>query len=162
MRTLIISILLYACETWTLTIELQRRVIKVMEMRCYRRRLHISYKDHITNEIVCTEIQTATGPYEDLLTTVKKRKLRWFGHVTRSSGLCKKVLQGTVPGKRKMGRQRKRWEDNIKEWTGLDFSNSQRAAEDRQRWKKIVADVSSGAPTTLMVPGHSTVRYSMG
>ena len=91
MRTLIISILLYACETWTLTIELQRR-IKAVEMRCYRRLLHISYKDHITNEIVCTKIQTAIGPYEDLLTTVKKRKLRWYGHVTRSSGLCKQVL----------------------------------------------------------------------
>ena len=68
------------------------------------------------------------------------------------SGLCKKVLQGTVPGKRKRGRQKKRWEDNIKEWTGLDFNSSQIAAEDRQRWKKIVADVRSGAPTTLMVP----------
>ena len=123
-------------------------------MRCYRRLLHISYKDHITNEIVCTQIQTAIGPYEDLQTTVKKRKLRWYGHETRSNGLCKKVLQGTVLGKRKRGRQKKRWEDNIKEWTGLDFNNSQRAAEDRQRWKKIVADVSSGAPTTQMVPGH--------
>ena len=71
MRTLVISILLYACETWTLTIELQRR-IKAVEMRCYRRLLHMSYKDHITNEIVCTKIQTAIGPYEDLLTTVEK------------------------------------------------------------------------------------------
>ena len=127
---------------------------KAVEMRCYRRLLHISYKDHITNEIVCKKIQAAIGPYEDILTTVKKRKLRWFGHVIRSSGLCKKVVQGTVPGKRKRGRQKKRWEDNIREWTGLDFNSSQRAAEDRQRWQKIVADVSSGAPTTLMVPGH--------
>ena len=71
MRTLIISILLYACETWTLTIELQKR-IKAVEMRCFRRLLHISYKDHITNEIVCKKIQTAIGPYEDILTTVKK------------------------------------------------------------------------------------------
>ena len=36
-----------------------------------------------------------------LLTLVKKRKLRWFGHVSRSSGLAKKILQGTVKGKRK-------------------------------------------------------------
>ena len=57
-----------------------------------------------------------------------------------------------VPGKRKRGRQKKRWEDNIKKWTGLDFNSSQRAAEDRQRWQKSVADVSSGAHTTLMVP----------
>ena len=161
MRTLIISILLYACETWT--IELQRR-IGAVEMRCYRRLLHISYKDHITNEIVCKKIQAAIGPYEDILTTVEKRKLRWFGHVIRSSGLCKMIVQGSVPGKRKRGRQKKRWED-IREWTGLDFNSSQRSAEDRQssqrsaedcrRWQKIVADVSSGAPTTPMVPGHS-------
>ena len=71
MRTFIISILLYACETWTLTIELQRR-IKAVEMRCYRRLLHISYKDHITTEIVCKKIQAAIGPYEDILPTVKK------------------------------------------------------------------------------------------
>ena len=125
-----------------------------MEMRCYRRLLHISYKDHITSEIVCKKIQAANGPYEDILTTVKKRKLRWFGHVIGSSGLCKKVVQGTVPGKRKRERQKKRWENNIREWTGLDFNNSQRAAEDRQRWQNSVADVSSGAPTTLMVPGR--------
>ena len=46
-----------------------------MEMRCYRRLLNISYKDHITNEIVCKKIQAAIGPYEDrpsILTTVKK------------------------------------------------------------------------------------------
>ena len=69
-RTLIIYILLYACETWALTIELQRR-INAVEMRCYRRRLHISYKDHIKNERVCKKIQAAIGPYEDILTTVK-------------------------------------------------------------------------------------------
>ena len=39
------SIFLYACESWTLTAELQRR-IQAMEMRCYRKILHISYKDH--------------------------------------------------------------------------------------------------------------------
>ena len=65
MRTLIISIILYACEPWTLTIDLQRE-IKAVEMRCYRRLLHISYKDHITNEIVCKKTQAAIGPYEDI------------------------------------------------------------------------------------------------
>ena len=142
MCTLIISILLYACKTWTLTIEFQR-MIKAVEMRCYRRLLHISYKDHITNEIVCKKIQAAIGPYEDILKTVK---LRWFGHVIRSSGLCKKIVQGTVAGKRKRGRQKKRWDDNIREKTGLDFNASQRAAEDRQRWKMIVALMSTVVP----------------
>ena len=77
-----------------------------------------------------------------ILTLVKKRKLRWFGHVSRSSGLAKTILQGTVKGKRKRGRQKKRWEDNIKEWTGMDFASSTRAAENRSRWKGIVANSS--------------------
>ncbi len=46
-------------------------------------------------------------------------------------------------------------EDNIRMWTGLDFNNCQRAAEDRKRWQKIVADVNSGAPSTLVVPVHN-------
>ena len=69
-------------------------------------------------------------------------KLRWFGHVSRSSGLAKTILQGTVKGKRKRGRQKKRWEDNNKEWTGVDFVSSTRAAENRPRWKGIVANSS--------------------
>ena len=97
-------------------------------MRCYRRLLNISYKDHVTNEGVRRKIQAAIGEYDELLTLVKKRKLRWFGHVSRSSGLAKTILQGTVKGKRKRGRQKKRWEDNNKEWTGMDFASSTRAA----------------------------------
>ena len=141
MRSLVISIFLYACESWTLTAELEKRT-QAFEMRCYRRLLNISYKDHVTNEEVRRKIQAAIGEYDKLLTLVKKRKLRWFGHVSRSSGLAKTILQGTVKGKRKRGRQKKRWEDNIKEWTGMDFASSTRAAENRSRWKGIVANSS--------------------
>ena len=80
--------------------------------------MNISYKDHVTNEEVRRKIQAAIGEYDELLTLVKKRKLRCFGHVSRSSGLEKTILKGSVKGKRKRGRQKKRWEDNIKEWTG--------------------------------------------
>ena len=57
----------------------------------------------------------------------KRRKLQWYGHVSRSSGLAKTILLGTVKGGRRQGRQRKRREDNIREWTGPEFSKSQRA-----------------------------------
>ena len=109
-----------------------------MEMWCYRRILHISYKDHVTNEEVRAKIQQTIGPHEDL-TTVKRRKLQWYGHVSRSLGLAKTILQGTVIGGRRQGRQRKRWEDNIREWTGLEFGMSQRAVENREKWRKLVA-----------------------
>ena len=103
MRFLVISIFLYACELWTLTAELEKRT-QAFEMRCYRMLLNISYKDHVTNKEVHRKIQAAIGEYYELLTLVKKRKLRWFGHVSMSSGLAKTILQGTV-GKRKGGRQ---------------------------------------------------------
>ena len=53
-----------------------------MEMRCYRKILHISYKDHITNEEVNAKIQQAIGPHKDHLTIVKRRKLQWYGFAT--------------------------------------------------------------------------------
>ena len=42
----------------------------------------------------------------------------------------------------RQGRQRKRWEDNIREWTGLEFAKSQRAVENREKWRKLVAKSS--------------------
>ena len=42
-----------------------------------------------------------------------------------------------MKGKRRRGRQKKRWEDNIKEWTGTDFASSTRAAENNTRWRII-------------------------
>ena len=118
MRTRILSTFLYACESWTLTAEIERR-IQALEMRCYRRLLNISYKDHVTKEEVCNRIQIAIGVHDDLLTMVKKRKLKWYSHISRSSGMAKTILQGTVKGARRRGRQKKRWEDNIKKWMGM-------------------------------------------
>ena len=115
---------------------------KAMEMRCYCKILHISYKDHVTNEEVCANIQQAIGPHKDLLMIVKKCKLQWYGHVSRSSGLVKAILQGTVEGGKRQGRQRKRWEDNFREWTGLEFAKLQRAMENREKRRKLVAKSS--------------------
>ena len=62
--SLVTSTFLYACESWTLTADLQRR-IQAMEMRWYRKVLRTSYKDHITNEEVRAKILQAIGPHED-------------------------------------------------------------------------------------------------
>ena len=96
----------------------------------------------MTNDEVLNTTQNAVGVRDDLLTMRKKRKLRWYGHISRSSGMAKTILQGTVQGARRRGRQKKRWEDNIKEWTGMGFGDSMRAAEDSEGWKGIVATSS--------------------
>ena len=64
MRSLVTAVFLYACESWTLTAELQTR-IQAMEMWCHLKILRISYKDHVTNVEVLAKIQQAIGPHED-------------------------------------------------------------------------------------------------
>ena len=91
MRSLVTSFFLDACEPWILTAVLQRR-IQAMEMKYYCKILHISNKDHVTNEEVSAKIQQATGPHEDLLTIVKSHKLQWYGHVSHSSGLALSLI----------------------------------------------------------------------
>ena len=112
-------------------------------MKCYCKILRISFNDHVTNEEARAKVQQAIRPHEDL-TTVKRRKLQWYGHVSHSSGLAKTILQGTVKRGRggRRGRQRKRLEDNIREWTGLEFAKSQTAMDNRERWRKLVAKSS--------------------
>ncbi|GFO37456.1 retrovirus-related pol polyprotein line-1 [Plakobranchus ocellatus] len=139
------SIFLYACESWTLNADIERRI---RAMRCYRRLLGISYKDHTTNEEVSRRTVNAIGPHVDLLTIVRQRKLKWYGHTTRSSGLAKTIMQGTVNGGRWRGRQKKRREDNIREWTGFELRNTLRKAEDREEWKAVVRR-SSAAPRRI-------------
>ena len=112
--------------------------------------LHISYKDHVTSKEVCA-IQQAIGPHEDILTIIKRHKLQWYGHVTCSSGLAKTILQGTGKGGRRQGRQKKRWEDNIRKRTGLESPKSWRTVEKREKWRELV--VKYGAPTTLTAKG---------
>ena len=76
------------------------------------------------------------------------------------SGLAKTTLQGTVKGKRNGGRQKKMWEDNIKEWTGMDFASSTKAAENRTRWKESVANSSvvPRRPSKIMVQNRNRNR----
>ena len=137
MRALVITIFLYACATWTLTAELQKR-IQSLEFRCFRKILGISYKDRVTNEHVRKTTIKHIGPYEDLLATVKRRKLKWYGHVTRSGGLTKVILQGTVEGRRRRGRPKKSWIDNIAEWTGKSFTETHAMAHNRQEWRDLM------------------------
>ena len=82
-------------------------------MRCHRRILNISYKDHVTSKEIRRKIQAVIGEYDELLILVKKRKLKGFGYVSVSPDLAKIMLQGTVKGKRRKGRWKERWEDII-------------------------------------------------
>ena len=133
-----------------------------MEIRCYRKILHISYKDLVTNEEVHARIQEAIGPHEDLLTTVKRRKLLWYGHVSRSSGLAKTILQGTVKGGRRQGREKKETEKEVgRQHQGMDRPGVRQVPEGSGKQRKIEetgCEVICGAPTILAVKGQVKVK----
>ena len=105
------------------------------------------YEVYATTRLIQRPCYQRGSPYQDPAgsrTTRRspRRKLQWYGHVFRSSGLAKTILQGTVKGGRRQGRKRKRWEDNIREWKGLEFAKSQRAVENRKKWRKLVVKSS--------------------
>ena len=100
-----------------------------MKMRCYRRLPNISYTEPVTHEEVRNRSKHAIGPYEDLLTTVKIRRVEWYDHVSRFSGLSKTILQGTVNVGRRRGVQKK---------AGMSISESLRASKDRQEWREMI------------------------
>ena len=64
--------------------------------------------------------------------------------------LAKMILQGTAKGKniKQVEVEGRRWEDSVKEWSGMDFASQARTAEDRIKWKGIVSQ-SSAIPKTF-------------
>ena len=90
---------------------------------------------------------------EDLLTIVKRRELQSYGHVSRSSGLAKTILQGTVKGGRRQCKQRKRWEDKHQ---GMDRPGVRQVPDGNGEHGKRAetgCEIICGAPTTLAVKG---------
>ena len=106
-------------------------------MRCNLRLLNISYKDQITNEEVRRKIQADIGEYDELLTDTNmvwpRHKIFWFS---------KDNPTGHNERKRRRGREKKKWEENIKDWTGMDFASSTMAAENMPRRKWIITNAS--------------------
>ena len=136
-KSLIISVLSYGCESWTLLKSHEKR-LHAFDMKALRRILNIPWHHYKTNEYVMRLAEDLAGPIEPAIITIKRRKLQWFGHVIRHPSLANTILQGWVTGARKQGRQRKQWLDNILEWTGLGVEEALRVAELRHTWRKMV------------------------
>ena len=120
-----------------------------MEMRCNRKILCISYKDHFTNEEAHAMIQQVIGPHKGFLTIVKRHKLQWYGHVSHSSGLAKTILQDTVKG----GEKTRQTEEEVgRQHQGMDrpgVHQVQEGSGEQGKMDKTGCEVTCGAPTTL-------------
>jgi len=124
---------MYGCESWTSNAA-DRNRLNAFEMVMHRRMMRISWTEHRTNNSILQELEPACRLLE-----VKRRKLRYFGHVVRADNLCTYVLHGIVAGKRRRGRPRRRWTDDIKQWTGIPVAECVQLAKDRSAWRALVS-----------------------
>ena len=114
--------------------------------------LHISYKDHVTNEKVRAKIQQAIGPHEDLMTIVKRRKLQCYGRFPfiRSG-------QNHLARHSERGKKTKQTEEEVRRQNqGMDRPGVRQVPDgsgEQGKMEKTGCKIICGAPTTLAVKG---------
>ena len=140
MKAYIWSILLYGCECWTLTKDTQRR-LEAVEIWFIRRIMRVSWTEKKTNE----EVMGMAGYSRSLLNTIYKRQLKFFGHIMRSDGLEKCLMQGKIIGRKDRGRQRMKLTDNLIRITAKHGVRTTidliKMTECREDWRDMVVDV---------------------
>ena len=111
-------------------------------MWCYRRVLRVSWTDHRTNEWVLSRLEVE----KSLLARIRTLKLSYYGHIMRKVNCLDKDIMGCVPGSRGRGRPRRRWREDISDWTGLRINDAARSAEDRDSRRRVIraANPSTG------------------
>src|SRR6218665_2838575 len=107
-------------------------------MWIWRKMQRISWMGKKTNESVCMEI----GIEEDemLQQTALRRKLGFFGHVMRSDGLKKRMMLAHRDGRRRRGRPRRKWMDEIHQVTGMKLAELRDVTRERKIWRKMELD----------------------
>ena len=80
---------------------LQVKRLEIFEMRCYRKLLKINWVDKVTNEEVLILVKEKRSLYAN----IKRRRDKLIGHILRHEGVAGKILEGTVEGYKRKGRQ---------------------------------------------------------
>ena len=145
-RTIILPVVLYGCETWSLTLRDERR-LRVFENRVLRR-VFGPKRDVVTGEWRKLHNEELSDLYSlpNIVRVVKWRRMRWAGHMVRmgEGRGVHRFLIGKPEGKRPLGRPRRRWEDNIKmdlQEVGGSCGDWRELAQDRDRWRALVGTV---------------------
>ena len=139
-KSLVTSILLYGCETWTMLAHSEKR-IQAFETKCLRKLLRISYLEHKTNDRDQRAGSTSLWVHRNLFWQLS-RDGNLHGSAMSHDILSKTILHCTLDSGRRRGRQRKCWLDNIKEWTSLPMPEVLTRASCRTDWKRISAESS--------------------
>jgi len=142
-RTITLPVVLYGCETWSLTLREKCR-LRVFEIRVLRI-VFGPKRDEVTGEWRKLHSEELSNLFSlpNIVRVVKSRRMRWAGHVAlmgQGRGVYR-VLMGKPEGKRPLGRPRRRWEDNNKmdlQEVGCEVMDWIELAPDRGRWRALV------------------------
>jgi hypothetical protein len=145
-RTIILPVVLYSCETWSLTLREERR-LRVFENRLLRR-IFGNKRDEVTGEWrkLHNEELNDLYPLPNIVRVVKSSRIRWAKHVERmeEDREVHRLLVGKREEKWPLGRPRRRWENNIKmdlqEVEGGD-GDWMELAQNRDRWRPLVGTI---------------------
>ena len=132
------STLMYGCEAWTINKEMERR-IEATEMWCYRRMLKISWTERVSNE----QVLNRAGAKREMMRMIRRRQLRFLGHVMRRQQLESSCITGRLEGRRGRGRPRIKLLDSLAKAVGggtrpVELLQMTRRRED---WRSMVANV---------------------
>ena len=140
------SVLLYGCECWTITNSLKKK-LEATEMWFLRRILKISWTEKKSNQ----EVLEMANKERSMLKTIRKRQMKFMGHVYRKGGMEHLSMTGKIEGKRSRGRQRLTYVDSLNTWaTQKQMSNNQfmNASRDRDRWRAMAVNACSRHDTS--------------
>jgi hypothetical protein len=142
-RTVVLTVVLYGCETWSVTLREEQR-LRVFENRVLRR-IFGRKRDEATGELRRLHKEELNDLYSspNIMRVIKSRRMRWVGHVARMGEKtgAYRILVGRPEGRRPLGRPRRRWEDNMKldiREVGWEDMNWIELAQDRDRWRALV------------------------
>ena len=134
------SVLLYGCETWTMSTTDEKK-IEAVEMWCYRRMLKLSWTQRKTNK----EVLEMASAERNMITTIRSRQMRFLGHIMRRGELEDLSITGKLNGKRPRGRPRFTYTEQIRKLINENEDHQTMAAndilhatKDRIYWKHIM------------------------